>query len=32
MIPEMIDNVNKTLKDDLSAEIKKGSKVSVAAA
>lgn len=28
----MIDNVNKTLKDDLSAEIKKGSKVSVAAA
>ena len=32
MMPEMIDNVNKTLKDDLSAEIKKGSKVSVAAA
>ncbi len=31
-MPEMIDNVNKTLKDDLSAEIKKGSKVSVAAA
>ena len=32
MMPEMIDNINKTLKDDLSAEIKKGSKVSVAAA
>ena len=32
MMPEMIDNVNKTLKDDLSAEIKKGSRVSVAAA
>lgn len=32
MMSEMIDNVNKTLKDDLSAEIKKGSKVSVAAA
>lgn len=32
MLPEIIDNVNKTLKDDLSAEIKKGSKVSVAAA
>ena len=32
MTPEMIDNINKTLKDDLSAEIKKGSKVSVAAA
>lgn len=31
-MPEMIDNINKTLKDDLSAEIKKGSKVSVAAA
>lgn len=32
MLPEIIDNVNKTLKDDLSAQIKKGSKVSVAAA
>lgn len=32
MMPEMIDNVNKTLKEDLSSEIKKGSKLSVAAA
>lgn len=29
---EIIDNINKTLKDDLSAEIKKGSKLSIAAA
>lgn len=29
---ELIDNVNKILKDDLSLEIKKGSKVSIAAA
>jgi len=29
---EIIDNVNKTLKDDLSAEIKAGSKISIAAA
>ncbi len=29
---ELIDNINKTLKDDLSVEIKKGSKMSVAAA
>ena len=29
---ELIDNVNKTLKDDLSFEINKGSKVSIAAA
>lgn len=32
MTPEMIDNVNKTLKDDLSLEIKQGSKLSIAAA
>lgn len=32
MTPEMIDNVNKTLKDDLSVEIKQGSKLSIAAA
>ena len=29
---EIIDNVNKTLKDDLAVEIKKGSKMSIAAA
>ena len=29
---DIIDNINKTLKDDLSLEIKKGSKISVAAA
>ena len=29
---EVIDNINKTLKDDLSVEIKKGSKISIAAA
>lgn len=29
---ELIDNVNKTLKDDLTVEIQKGSKVSIAAA
>ena len=29
---EIIDNVNKTLKDDLAVEIKKGSKISIAAA
>ena len=29
---ELIDNVSKTLKDDLSVEIKKGSKMSIAAA
>lgn len=29
---ELIDNVTKTLKDDLSEEIEKGSKVSIAAA
>ncbi|WP_428884850.1 helicase-related protein [Facklamia sp. P13064] len=29
---ELIDNINKTLKDDLSIEINKGSKVSIAAA
>ena len=29
---ELIDNVNKTLKDDLSVEIQKDSKVSIAAA
>lgn len=29
---ELIDNVSKTLKDDLSEEIEKGSKVSIAAA
>ena len=29
---EFIDNINKTLKDDLSTEIKKGSKLSIAAA
>ena len=29
---ELIDNVSKTLKDELSVEIKKGSKVSIAAA
>ena len=28
---ELIDNLNKTLKDDLIAEIKSGSKVSIAA-
>ena len=33
MMPfELINNVTKTLKDDLSSEIKKGSKLSVAAA
>ncbi len=29
---ELIDNVNKTLRDDLSVEIQRGSKVSIAAA
>ena len=29
---ELIDNKNKTLRDDLAVEIKKGSKVSIAAA
>ena len=29
---EIIDNINKTLKEDLSVEIKKGSKISIAAA
>ena len=29
---ELINNVNKTLKDDLNTEIKKGSKLSIAAA
>ena len=29
---ELIDNINKTLRDDLSAEIKQGSKLSIAAA
>ena len=29
---EIIDNVNKTLKEDLTTEIHKGSKVSIAAA
>ena len=29
---EFIDNINKTLKEDLSVEIKKGSKISIAAA
>lgn len=32
MFPELIDNQNKTLRDDLSAEIKSGSKLSIAAA
>lgn len=32
MVPELIDNKNKTLKDDLSSEIKSGSKLSIAAA
>lgn len=32
MLPELIDNKNKTLKDDLSIEIKSGSKLSIAAA
>ena len=32
MLPELIDNKNKTLKDDLSTEIKAGSKLSIAAA
>ena len=32
MLPELIDNKNKTFKDDLSNEIKSGSKLSVAAA
>ncbi|MDR0884914.1 MAG: DEAD/DEAH box helicase family protein, partial [Clostridiales Family XIII bacterium] len=32
MIPELIDNKNKTLKDDLVVEIENGSKVSIAAA
>ena len=32
MLPELIDNKNKTLKDDLSKEIKAGSKLSIAAA
>ena len=29
---ELIDNINKTVKDDLSVEIKQGSKLSIAAA
>jgi hypothetical protein len=32
MLPELIDNKNKTLKDDLVVEITRGSKVSIAAA
>ena len=32
MLPELIDNKNKTLKDDLTNEIKSGSKLSIAAA
>ena len=32
MFPELIDNKNKTLRDDLSVEIKSGSKLSIAAA
>ena len=32
MFPELIDNKNKILKDDLSVEIKQGSKLSIAAA
>jgi len=32
MVPELIDNKNKTLKDDLSSEIISGSKLSIAAA
>ena len=32
MLFELINNVTKTLKDDLSSEIKKGSKLSIAAA
>ncbi len=32
VIMEIIDNINKTLKDDLSVEIKEGSKLSIAAA
>lgn len=32
MLPELIDNKNKTLKDDLSTEIKSGSKLSITAA
>lgn len=32
MLPELIDNKNKTLKDDLSTEIKSGSKLAIAAA
>ena len=31
-MPEMLDNVSKTVKDDLSSSIKKGDKLSVAAA
>ena len=29
---ELIDNINKTLRDDLSVEIREGSKLSIAAA
>ena len=32
MIPKLIDNVTITLKDDLTEEIKSGSKLSIAAA
>jgi hypothetical protein len=32
MLPELIDNKNKTLKDDLAVTITRGSKVSIAAA
>ena len=31
-MPEMLDNVSKTVKDDLSSSIKKGDKLSIAAA
>ena len=29
---ELVDNINKTLRDDLSVEIREGSKLSIAAA
>ena len=31
-MPEMLDNVNKTVKDDLTVSINKGDKLSIAAA
>jgi len=31
-MPEMLDNVSKTVKDDLTISIKKGDKLSIAAA